>query len=168
MRDMEARRAWQRAHYAANRENKKARARALYAENKLERAAKSRARWAKTDPELKRKKLRQNAAYRASNPGKVLEWKRRFVERHGPRIKVASRIAQQRRAGALPPTRPMPTNCECCGKEVTDKVLNLDHCHETGAFRGWLCWPCNVGIGHLGDTSASLIRALEYLKRADA
>ncbi len=25
--------------------------------------------------------------------------------------------------------------------------LDLDHCHETGAFRGWLCYSCNGTIG---------------------
>jgi hypothetical protein len=39
----------------------------------------------------------------------------------------------------------------------------VDHCHETGAMRGFLCAPCNRGIGSLGDTRETLQRALGYL-----
>jgi hypothetical protein len=43
--------------------------------------------------------------------------------------------------------------------------LCLDHNHETGKFRGWLCDNCNTGIGKLGDTVEGLERAIAYLKR---
>jgi len=49
--------------------------------------------------------------------------------------------------------------CECCGQY--DIKVDLDHCHETGMFRGFICRPCNVTIGSLGDT-------YEMLKSADA
>jgi hypothetical protein len=57
------------------------------------------------------------------------------------------------------------TACECCGKPVT-RNWQLDHDHETGEFRGWLCKQCNTGLGNLGDTLQSLTLAVEYLKRA--
>ena len=31
--------------------------------------------------------------------------------------------------------------CQACGEQ---RVLCLDHCHETGRFRGWICHPCNL------------------------
>lgn len=55
--------------------------------------------------------------------------------------------------------------CECCGKPVT-RNWQLDHCHETGEFRGWLCKQCNTGLGNLGDTLESLKLAVAYLERA--
>ena len=55
-----------------------------------------------------------------------------------------------------------PTACECCGR--VGRVV-VDHCHETGAMRGFLCVPCNRGIGSLGDTRETLQRALQYLVR---
>lgn len=64
-----------------------------------------------------------------------------------------------------PPPRPIPDACECCGKPCV-KTLSLDHCHETGTFRGWLCSRCNLGIGKLGDTVEAVEKALLYLKRA--
>ena len=59
---------------------------------------------------------------------------------------------------------PMPEGiCECCSK-VTDKLV-LDHCHTTEVFRGWLCAPCNLGIGVLGDTIKGVTNAISYLKK---
>lgn len=62
------------------------------------------------------------------------------------------------------PTRDVPGNCECCGRAPRPgKGLYLDHDHESGAFRGWLCHSCNAGVGLLGDTSRGVARALAYL-----
>lgn len=60
---------------------------------------------------------------------------------------------------------PFGTPCECCGKPVY-RNWQLDHDHETGEFRGWLCKQCNTGLGNLGDTLQSLTLAVEYLNRA--
>lgn len=57
------------------------------------------------------------------------------------------------------------TACECCGKPV-HRNWQLDHDHETGEFRGWLCKQCNTGLGNLGDTLQSLTLAVKYLERA--
>ena len=58
-----------------------------------------------------------------------------------------------------------PDKCHCCQK-VTDDLV-VDHCHNTGNFRGWLCRNCNTGIGKLGDTIDSLVTALNYLLRTE-
>jgi hypothetical protein len=65
--------------------------------------------------------------------------------------------------------RPRPTLCECCGSPPNGgkKTLNFDHCHETGAFRGWLCMRCNTAIGKLGDNFEGIMRAAVYLKKAE-
>lgn len=54
-----------------------------------------------------------------------------------------------------------PGICSCCKKKTTDLVV--DHCHDTGRFRGWLCRNCNTGLGKLGDNIDSLCRAMNYL-----
>lgn len=56
--------------------------------------------------------------------------------------------------------------CECCGKEVY-RNWQLDHCHETGEFRGWICKQCNTGLGQLGDNLQSVQMAVKYLERAE-
>lgn len=55
--------------------------------------------------------------------------------------------------------------CDCCGNEH-EKSLVLDHCHNTLTFRGWICEPCNHGIGKLGDNIDGVMNAVHYLKKA--
>jgi len=59
------------------------------------------------------------------------------------------------------------TPCEACDKPVY-RNWQLDHCHDTGEFRGWTCKECNTGMGLLGDTVESLEKRILYLKRANA
>lgn len=76
-------------------------------------------------------------------------------------------INRQRLYRGLPlPTRPCPERCECCDGLPGKKALNLDHDHETGLFRGWLCSKCNAAIGGLGDTIKGVKKALRYLVMA--
>jgi hypothetical protein len=63
------------------------------------------------------------------------------------------------------PTEP-PRACALCGHETTK--LNMDHCHSTMHFRGFICPTCNTGLGGLGDTAASVRKALDYLEAAEA
>lgn len=55
--------------------------------------------------------------------------------------------------------------CQICQIKEADCPRNLaiDHCHETGRFRGFLCTLCNTGLGALGDTLESLGKAMKYL-----
>jgi hypothetical protein len=73
-----------------------------------------------------------------------------------------------RAVNGLPePTRPAPVVCECCGRAPYNSNLVLDHDHQTGAFRGWLCNQCNLGLGQIGDTLDSVERLRAYLLRAE-
>ena len=60
-------------------------------------------------------------------------------------------------------SRPADNRCECCG-EISEKTLHLDHCHETGRFRGWCCHGCNTGTGRNDDSKWHRLRAL-YLDK---
>ena len=51
----------------------------------------------------------------------------------------------------------MTDHCECCGQ--TDVKLQLDHCHETEKFRGFICRSCNMTLGRNGDNYASIKEA---------
>lgn len=68
----------------------------------------------------------------------------------------------------------MPEVCDCCGKPPSTsgkglgiKKLCFDHDHETGEFRGWLCFDCNQSIGKLGDNLEGLLKAVAYLRKAE-
>lgn len=54
--------------------------------------------------------------------------------------------------------------CALCRKAVpSERDRHVDHCHDTGAIRGILCFSCNKGLGLLGDDAAGLLRALAYV-----
>lgn len=56
-------------------------------------------------------------------------------------------------------------HCDICGKLPTEKNrLAIDHDHETGKFRGFLCSHCNTGIGQLGDDTIRMRAAILYIE----
>ncbi len=57
--------------------------------------------------------------------------------------------------------------CPICHQKtipgITSRVV-LDHNHDTGKARGWICDRCNTGIGRFRDDIKILEKAIEYLK----
>jgi hypothetical protein len=43
-------------------------------------------------------------------------------------------------------------------------AVHVDHDHLTGAVRGVLCFPCNVGLGNFRDRTDILRTAIDYLE----
>ncbi len=107
-------------------------------------------------------------AWKKKNPEKVKRWYKEYKLRNLEKVRKASRERRRAKDGLPAPTRPVPELCECCGRPSGARAMALDHCHTTGRFRGWLCWLCNSAIGKLGDTSESVGRAVDYLKRVGA
>ncbi len=115
----------------------------------------------------------------AKNPGKVKDKAARhratpkykanraiWLAKNAVKVRENSTRNNRRRLGLPEPTRPMPTHCECCGGLPNGgRSLHLDHDHETGKFRGWLCDKCNRGIGMLGDTYEGIVKGYNYLAR---
>ena len=58
------------------------------------------------------------------------------------------------------------SKCAICGDQAGGKSLSLDHCHETGLVRGFLCPHCNMGLGHFKDDPQRLRAAARYLLAA--
>lgn len=56
--------------------------------------------------------------------------------------------------------------CDICGGPPDGrwKRLNIDHCHQTGQFRGLLCSKCNRALGLFKDNAEVMMRAIEYLR----
>jgi len=53
------------------------------------------------------------------------------------------------------PPRPEDNRCERC-MNVPTHTLCQDHDHKTGAFRGYICIPCNTKIEHHVDDPLTL------------
>jgi hypothetical protein len=125
----------------------------------LARHRESNRKWIAANPERRREIAREfNRKQRAVNPERAREKLRKWRASDPSRMRKYNRQPE--------PTRPMPEGCECCGRSSTKKALNLDHCHVSGVFRGWLCSQCNTAIGLLGDNLNGAKRAVRYLERA--
>jgi hypothetical protein len=89
----------------------------------------------------------------ARDPIKQREAAARYDARHPGRRADATRRSQAKRGGYLPPPpesecppRPADGCCEYCHTPVGVHRLEMDHNHNTGAFRAWACRPCNRRI----------------------
>jgi hypothetical protein len=104
--------------------------------------------------------LERTRAHRLAGQ-RTRDTKRRTLQTHRDKQRKHSRNWR----GLPEPTRPMPDACEICGGDpVNASVLSLDHEHLTGTFRGWLCSPCNLGLGNFRDSSDLLVAAARYLR----
>ena len=60
-----------------------------------------------------------------------------------------------------------PFKCPICSKTtipgLTSKIV-LDHDHDTGEVRGWICDSCNTGLGRFKDSVDLLKKAIDYLE----
>ena len=89
-------------------------------------------------------------------------------------VKLASARGQARRHGFAAPNgsasdvvglwRTCGGRCLICGRF---SVLHLDHCHSSGAIRGFLCADCNRAIGMFRDDPTLLRSAAKYLECQD-
>ena len=105
--------------------------------------------------------------------GDELEDGNRYAFTLGPKVYRSNQCKGCKRQQALTvyhlrkqhPRPPVGTPCDCCGR--VDK-LQLDHEHGgSRKFRGFVCKRCNIGLGHLGDSSEGVLRALAYLAAAE-
>lgn len=56
--------------------------------------------------------------------------------------------------------------CSICGSDGAGRTLHLDHDHDTGAVRKFLCSRCNQAIGLLGDDPDRVLSAYIYVLTA--
>lgn len=110
--------------------------------------------------------------WRADNPDRDGENRRRFIESGGKKLSdrrsylkrtygitledYDAKLAEQ---GGL---------CGICRREPNPNISpHVDHDHETGALRGLLCFSCNQAIGSFQESVGLLAAAIEYLDQHD-
>jgi hypothetical protein len=60
-----------------------------------------------------------------------------------------------------------PFHCPICERTIVRQYKNdvvLDHLHETGEIRGWICRMCNNSMGMMEDDVHILQRAIDWLQ----
>lgn len=116
--------------------------------------------------------LKETGERQRANPARRREYVNAWAKRNADSERERARLKNWRVNNLPAPTRPEPEVCECCGKPNIRgdgrRALALDHCHDSGRFRGWLCDACNLGIGKLGDSVEAVERALAYLRRNES
>lgn len=132
----------------------------LHTQCKECRNKKSRANRAKKSPEERSKIYRRTKKWRKEyyNSGKGIEVSRRA------HLKTKFNITLEEYNELLEKQNGV---CAICGGEEMNrknKVLAVDHCHETNIIRGLLCGHCNIGIGNLKDDVKLLKKAIKYLE----
>lgn len=123
-----------------------------------------------SDPESGREETRK---WREKNKSKMSEYNRKW---HGKqdRFKVALQCSKRaaKKGGYVPcsATREeiesaFTGRCAVCGVPELEcsKKLVMDHSHEDGFFRGWVCRKCNSGLGFFNDNEELISLALLYL-----
>ena len=121
-------------------------------------------RW--TDRESYNRYMRE---YRTKNPltpaQKAAMRARNKAREQTPEFKAWAAAKYRARREALA-SHPRPDLCEVCGRPPHGKgTLHLDHCHTTGAFRGWLCQSFNITLGAVEDNPDILRKLIDYLDR---
>lgn len=144
----EERRDYYKKYHAERREERNAKNRARYrdkpkiiTEKQLKAKNAARRRWYEKHKEEHNKKRREQ--YKQLGMATYYRSFRRFQR---------EKIAQ----------RPRPEFCEVCGDNQTR--ISFDHCHNTGDFRGWICFHCNAALGHVRDNPDTLRKLASYIE----
>ncbi len=104
-------------------------------------------------------------AYREANKEKINASKRVYREANKEKASEQSRKWRYGTCGS-DLFEKQKGACAICRAELSPSNphnRHLDHCHITGAVRGWLCRKCNTGLGNFNDNAQLLKAAASYL-----
>lgn len=112
-----------------------------------------------------------SAEYRSKNRTRLAANQREYYQQNVEARKAYNRlratgVTQEQYDTAMVDQIEMCAICcaphgNCVGKS---SILQADHDHATGAFRGLLCGMCNSGLAMFRDSPANMRYAIEYLE----
>lgn len=108
----------------------------------------------------------RNKKWRNENVEKVREMKRQWAKDNPDRVKKSvrkTRLKQLYNTTVEDVNNKILEQNGLCGVCDEPKQLVIDHCHNSGNFRGMLCRDCNLALGLLRDKIDNLTRAINYL-----
>jgi hypothetical protein len=122
------------------------------------------------DPERRRTALERARAWQARNPERHAENVRR--RNASPQHKRSLRAGHLKRKYGITLADydamlvAQGGGCAICGTPEPDgQSLHVDHCHDTDAIRGLLCFSRNAGLGQFDHRVERLEAAVAYLRR---
>lgn len=160
-----ARHAYERSYYQNNHE-RCVQKRREYKQSERGRANAKRRYW-----EQHEKHLEKNRAYRNSLKGQAARKaynKRVYADPERRRIMRDKRFQKKFGITVEQYDRQFAAQggvCAICLRPPNKILLHVDHDHQTGAFRGLLCFPCNVVLGAWNDSPEAADRAGTYLRK---
>lgn len=123
----------------------------------------------------RKRELRRSPEYRERERNRQREQYKDFEYRCNRALQKSVRVAEKYgyapcNATAEQIMEAFTGDCHKCGVAESDckRRLAVDHCHDTGDFRGWLCSGCNKAMGLLGDTPQQVWEAYAYLAPSHA
>jgi hypothetical protein len=134
--------------------------------------AKSTAEWRKKNPEYCKNYDRKRYS---ENSEKCKKQSKKYRQQHRFAMSLRyARIAANKNghtpciANTLQIETSFTGKCVICGVPECEcrQTLHMDHDHNTGIFRGWLCENCNKGLGHFKDNPELLLKAIVYLENS--
>ena len=123
------------------------------------------------EPERRRRAAERAKAWQARNPDKHAEILRRYRE-SGRAAELMRRAHLKRKFNlSVEDYEAMLAKqgggCAICAAPAPEgQSLHVDHCHDSGAIRGLLCFRCNAGLGLFDHDGERLARAASYLQSA--
>jgi hypothetical protein len=117
---------------------------------------------AKNNPEKAAAAAVRARKWRKNNPEKARQKAAQYRKNNSEKVRAAVRAALRRRRGVKNATGETRVgSCPLCLRP--DVKLVLDHDHETGLMRGWLCDRCNRALGFWETLERIRGRVIAYL-----
>ena len=112
--------------------------------------------------------LTKNPKQKQKITARALQWKNNNKEKH--KIFVQKHNYKKRYGLTVEQKQAMidgqDGKCAICKSDLeTTHNVCVDHCPKTNIVRGILCRKCNLGIGHLNDSTEILKSAVKYLQK---